>query len=382
MIFKKLVAKEPKFVFYLSGITIEPLPNVVEDNVVYFFTCYDIRHYYNITDTISDMYWEHLSRDKTSIFVYDNSHEPTDIPALVIELKKLLHKFNIEKHQIYVILPDDLHLSAFNESLEEHGMNGINAESHPIWSLKVNLRDGPKSDFQLKQFLSKKSKHKFSVLSRSFKLERLQFFIQLVNENLIDDFLYTFHNIIPYGDVTVYPISDLKKQIPDNYDKNKIEKWMDRIPYTIDDEEFPGDIMQDKFIIMSHIHIVIETIFTQGFNDLKIPWLTEKTYKAIGCKRPFIVYSTPGTLQAIKALGYKTFHPYIDETYDTIMDPTLRRNAIIAEIKRLSALPNDEFTEIINKCKNLTEHNYKILENEQKKQRLTSLKKLGLLSKY
>lgn len=375
MSFEKLLAKNPKFAFQLPGIEIEPLPDKVEDNVAYFFTCYDIRPYYNITDTISDIYWEHLSRDKTSIFVYDNSHECADIPALVIELKKLLHKFNIEKHQIYVILPDDLHLSAFNESLEEYDMNGINAESYPIWSLRVKLRNSSNSDSRLKQFLSKKSKHKFSVLSRSFKLERLQFFIQLVNENLIDDFLYTFHNISPYGDVIVYPISDLKKQIPDNYDKNKIEKWMDSIPYKIDDEKFPGDITQDKFIIMSHIHIVIETIFTQ---DLKIPWITEKTYKAVGCKKPFIVYSTPGTLQAIKALGYKTFHPYIDETYDTIMDPTLRRNAIIEEIKRLSALPNNEFTEIINKCKSLTEHNYKILENEQKKQRLTSLKKLGL----
>ena len=32
----------------------------------------------------------------------------------------------------------------------------------------------------------------------------------------------------------------------------------------------------------------------------------------------------PGLLKYLRSTGYKTFHPYIDETYDTIDDDEIR----------------------------------------------------------
>ena len=42
--------------------------------------------------------------------------------------------------------------------------------------------------------------------------------------------------------------------------------------------------------------------------------LSEKIYKPIINKHPFILSAVPGSLRTLKNLGYKTFSPYIDES--------------------------------------------------------------------
>jgi hypothetical protein len=49
--------------------------------------------------------------------------------------------------------------------------------------------------------------------------------------------------------------------------------------------------------------------------------------------------ASAGSLDYLKSYGFKTFSPYIDETYDTIKDPLERLQAIVAEMKRIANLP-------------------------------------------
>ena len=52
------------------------------------------------------------------------------------------------------------------------------------------------------------------------------------------------------------------------------------------------------------------------------PYLvTEKFYRAIVNKHPFVVQANPGQLNSIKRLGYKTFDSIIDETYNNYTEP-------------------------------------------------------------
>jgi hypothetical protein len=44
----------------------------------------------------------------------------------------------------------------------------------------------------------------------------------------------------------------------------------------------------------------------------------------------------PYCLRVLREQGYKTFSPYIDESYDTIENDDLRFEAIVKEIKRLN----------------------------------------------
>ena len=81
------------------------------------------------------------------------------------------------------------------------------------------------------------------------------------------------------------------------------------------------------------IEVVLETVF----DDTK--WhLTEKALRPIACGVPFILASTAGSLQYLRHYGFKTFHDYFDESYDTIQDPAQRLERIVCLMKQLSEL--------------------------------------------
>ncbi len=89
--------------------------------------------------------------------------------------------------------------------------------------------------------------------------------------------------------------------------------------------------------------------------------LSEKIFKPIAMKHPFIVVSNPRTLELLRTLGYKTFSPWIDESYDLIEDDAERLLAIAKETKRLCDLSTQELTEFLINCKEICEYNREVM---------------------
>ena len=92
--------------------------------------------------------------------------------------------------------------------------------------------------------------------------------------------------------------------------------------------------------------------------------LSEKIFKPIVNKHPFIVVSNYQTLNLLKSLGYKSFSPYIDESYDDIKDDMLRLVAIAKEVKRLCELEGDDLNNFLNYCREVCEYNFNLLSNK------------------
>lgn len=92
---------------------------------------------------------------------------------------------------------------------------------------------------------------------------------------------------------------------------------------------------------------------------------TEKTWKTIRAKHPFIITSVPYVLQGLRELGYKTFHPYIDESYDTIEDDETRVMAIMDEVERLCNMTDDETREWLANVQPICDFNYKLLRTKK-----------------
>ena len=104
--------------------------------------------------------------------------------------------------------------------------------------------------------------------------------------------------------------------------------------------------------VQTAIEVVLETVF----DDTK--WhLTEKTLRPIACGHPFILASTPGSLQYLKRYGFQTFGEYIDESYDNIQDPVQRLKAIVKLMRSLSDLPADEKQQLHADLAVICEHN-------------------------
>lgn len=95
-------------------------------------------------------------------------------------------------------------------------------------------------------------------------------------------------------------------------------------------------------------------------------FISEKTYKFIQAKLPFILMGFTGSLQALKKLGYKTFHPYIDETYDIIENDIDRLCFIVNEIERLCNLNDSEWLDLQNEIIPVTKFNFETLKERGK----------------
>jgi hypothetical protein len=129
------------------------------------------------------------------------------------------------------------------------------------------------------------------------------------------------------------------------------------------------DIMMYKSSLFS---IVTETLFENNTNYQNeddsevahcypIPMFSEKTWKTIRGKHPFILATVPHSLRAFRELGYRTFHPYIDETYDTIENEEERLLAIVNEVDRLCNMSDNDTREWLYKVHEITDHNFQKL---------------------
>ena len=70
--------------------------------------------------------------------------------------------------------------------------------------------------------------------------------------------------------------------------------------------------------------------------------LTEKVFKPIVNFQPFVFVAYPGALQLLRDLGFRTFSPFIDESYDTEPNEVIRIQQIYTEITRLCNMSKEE----------------------------------------
>ena len=112
----------------------------------------------------------------------------------------------------------------------------------------------------------------------------------------------------------------------------------------------------------TYFSIVSETYFFEEIGR----FISEKTFKPIAYHHPFILVTSPKSLELLRDLGYRTFHPYIDESYDQEEDNVKRMKMILREIERLSNMSTDEISIFLTNVEPITKHNFDTLINKSK----------------
>lgn len=100
-------------------------------------------------------------------------------------------------------------------------------------------------------------------------------------------------------------------------------------------------------------HVVPETVFYY-----KKLHLTEKIFKPIVSRRPFILVGAPGNLAYLKSYGFKTFDRWIDESYDLEEDNDKRISMINTQLEKLCSLTSDELNAMHSEMKEVLEYNF------------------------
>jgi hypothetical protein len=114
---------------------------------------------------------------------------------------------------------------------------------------------------------------------------------------------------------------------------------------------------------------VLETVF----DDQRIH-LTEKIFRPIACGHPFILAAGPGSLEYLRSYGFKTFDPWIDESYDKEINSYLRLKKIIQSMIKLIDLNNSEYSAV----KDIAEFNRRHFFSDAFQQQITNELKSNL----
>ena len=121
------------------------------------------------------------------------------------------------------------------------------------------------------------------------------------------------------------------------------------IPRTIDRLDFNNDTLN----VDAFWHVVTETVFY--YDKLH---LTEKIFKPIVSKQPFMLLAAPGNLAYLKSYGFKTFDSVIDESYDNIVDNDARIEAVVNQLHWYCNLTPGEKTDVIKRLEPIIQHNF------------------------
>lgn len=110
---------------------------------------------------------------------------------------------------------------------------------------------------------------------------------------------------------------------------------------------------QFKDIQKGFLYVCTETVFRYPHS-----YLTEKSYKGITAKRPFVIVGAPGSIDLLKSYGFKTFDRWWSEDYDYEQNPSRRLEKIFAIIEYISSKKTIELQDMINEMSEILDYNF------------------------
>ena len=220
----------------------------------------------------------------------------------------------------------------------------------------------------------------FLCFNRMLRPKRLALATILESKQLIDGSFYSlFSELYDQENVLDNTITQLKSSINDEEVFNKIlfgsRTLRKRLPLTltINDHNQNVNYIIDEDIRLfddSYFSVVTETNFFpyNDHNNLEKfanEFFSEKTYKPIIMKHPFVLLAPSNSLSNLKRIGYKTFSPWIDESYDNEKDHTKRLVKVVNEIERLCKQTPEQWINWQKGIAEIVEYNYSVLINRK-----------------
>ena len=212
----------------------------------------------------------------------------------------------------------------------------------------------------------------FTVLSRTHKWWRATVMSDLQRSGLLN------YSQWSYGTV------DVGDKFEDNpieidYDpglREYVVDFLSHAPYVCDhmnsDQQNDHHLTEYAHYTQSYCNIVLETHFDADQSGGA--FLTEKTFKPIKHGQPFVIVGAPGSLAALRSLGYRTFDHVIDNSYDLETDNTQRWIKIKAAIAKIKSQPMHEW---FAKCIDDVEHNQRLFCSSKQSRLNTLLERLN-----
>jgi hypothetical protein len=209
----------------------------------------------------------------------------------------------------------------------------------------------------------------FNRLTSSARVYRSLFISELIKRNILDQGYVSYNDVCPDGGSYKENLLDgvNKGLYPESLANDAIENISKvPLPLRIDykDREF---IPNSSFKLSataqtqeSFVYVVTETCYWEEKCHL-----TEKIFKPIVSRMPFILVGCAHNLEYLRSYGFKTFGQWWDESYDEIEDPILRMQAIGDVLEEISSYSLEELEIMLTEMIPVLEHNYNLFNSQE-----------------
>lgn len=163
---------------------------------------------------------------------------------------------------------------------------------------------------------------------------------------------------VGYTDAEVDLIKQCQTQVPE-------------LPLLLDNGNSANNLPRSVF--GTFVLIAGETHFTQPLYSWQQSFVTEKSFASIANKQILFVVGHTYSLELVKLMGYKTFDSIIDESYDTIIEPGKRLQAVSGEIIKFLNRPREQIEADYNTVRDILDYNYELLFKQTLSEKLQKL---------
>lgn len=148
-----------------------------------------------------------------------------------------------------------------------------------------------------------------------------------------------------------YNLNDWDTRVVEKLDFNLSPKFLDCVDFSQLDQTSPS---LEKYYRESFCDIVGESRFTRPIGNV-----SEKVFKPICYKKPFVLAAPYKTLEYFKTLGFKTFSDFWDESYDDCENHEERLKKVLTVIDFIDNMSLTELRFMYEKMIPIMEHNFK-----------------------
>lgn len=189
-------------------------------------------------------------------------------------------------------------------------------------------------------------KHDFLYLNKGAREHRVKLYERLLGQGILENSIHTFIERKPSIRLTKeYELPDVD---PKHYPRWGKDQDMYERPYE-----------DTVFNLVSETNDVNNEVF-----------MTEKIWKPIIAKQPFVVHGNYLYLQKLREMGFKTFTKFIDESYDLEKDRDKRIDKIVSlceDIKmKCDYQGNHTWRDLYLQTLDLRQHNYNTFFDKDK----------------
>lgn len=276
--------------------------------------------------------------------IYDN-----DCPAMLIELEQVIKTFNVE----YTFI-----LDGENEDISEvKGVSNIIYSDFLAFSSYINAIEA--EDQECNEFWNHTKNKGLWTIGRVERPHRAILMSKLWENNLLHKIDWSFYT---YPDNKEH----IHKTLLSHYDDSTFAKFIKDCTRSLDftantDDNFyaNGYPFDPDLYRNTSFSIISESDFNISHYDQPefTPKVTEKTYRAIINRHPFICAWFPSMIKKLKSKGYRTFEEYTTiSNYNEIRDLDTRLNAIVTNIDTFHEQLSRP--EVVEKVRADIEYNY------------------------